>query len=105
MCYIRAPHLEGLPSLRSVSFANRSEWTITPNPSASTGNEALNIPRPVYSRVLMARDASRPAVAYGACRDERNRATSHGGRVPILNEPGHAMVCDNGRWIEASSRQ
>jgi beta-lactamase regulating signal transducer with metallopeptidase domain len=87
--------------LQSVNFANRYEWSITPNPSASSSNEALNIPRPVYSRDLIARDASRPAVSYGACRDERNRATSHGGRVPILNEPGHAMVCDNGRWIEA----
>ena len=91
--------------VQAVSFANGYEWTVKANPSTVTGPEALNIPRPVYSRELITRDASRPAVAYGACRDERNRATSHGGRVPILNEPGRFMVCNDGRWIDAESRQ
>jgi hypothetical protein len=89
--------------LQSVSFANRYEWSITPNPSVVSGSAALNIVRPVYKRDLIARDANQPLVPYGPCRDDQNRATSHGGRVPILNEPGHAIVCDNGRWIEAAS--
>ena len=87
--------------LQGVSFANGYEWSITANPSTLSGSDALNIPRPVYSRDLITRDGNRPAIAYGACRDEKNRATSHGGRVPILNEPGHFMVCNDGRWIEA----
>jgi beta-lactamase regulating signal transducer with metallopeptidase domain len=87
--------------LQSVSFANGYGWSITPNSAALSGSDALNIPRPVYSRDLIARDAGRPAVPYGACRDDRNRTTSHGGMFSILNEPGHMMVCDNGRWIEA----
>jgi hypothetical protein len=87
--------------LQSVSFANQYTWSITPNPSTLSGTDALNIPRPVYSRDLIARDASRPTVPYEECRDERNRATSHGGSMPILNEPGHFVICDNGRWIDA----
>ncbi len=89
--------------LRSVSFANGFEWNVTANAQASSGPDALNIPKPVYSRDLITRDATRPAVPYGPCRDDRNRATSHGGRVPILHEPGHTMVCDNGRWVESQS--
>ena len=89
--------------LKSVSFANGFEWNLTPNAQAFSGSDALNIPRPVYSRDLIARDANKPTTPYGACRDDRNRATSHGGRIPILNEPGHTMVCDNGRWIESPS--
>jgi len=91
--------------LQGVSFANGYAWSITPNLSTLSGTNALNIPRPVYSRDLIARDANRPAVAYGACHDEKDRATSHGGRVPILNEPGHFMVCNDGRWIEAGPPQ
>jgi hypothetical protein len=89
--------------LRSVNFANGFEWNVTANAQASSGPDALNIPKPVYSRDLITRDATRPAVPYGPCRDDRNRATSHGGRVPILHEPGHTMVCDNGRWVESQS--
>jgi beta-lactamase regulating signal transducer with metallopeptidase domain len=91
--------------LQAVSFANGYNWTTTPNPSTLSGTEALNIPRPIYSRNLIARDANRPPVAFTACRDEQNRATSHGGRVPILNEPGHFMVCNDGRWIDAGLRR
>jgi beta-lactamase regulating signal transducer with metallopeptidase domain len=91
--------------LQSVRFANGYEWSISPNVSAVVGSDAANIPRPVYSRALIERDAGKSPVSYGACRDEQNRVTSHGGRVPILNEPGHAMVCDNGRWIDAASQR
>jgi hypothetical protein len=90
--------------LQRVRFANGFEWTITPNPAATTGADAFNIVRPVYSRDLIARDVTTPEVAFGACRDERNRATSHGGQVPILNEPGKFMRCQNGRWVESPGR-
>jgi beta-lactamase regulating signal transducer with metallopeptidase domain len=91
--------------LQNVSFANGYDWNITPNPSTASATDALNIQRLVYSRDLIARDANRPAVPYGACRDEHNRATSHGGRYPLINEPGHFVVCNDGRWIEAGPRQ
>lgn len=91
--------------LQFVRFANGYEWSITPNLSAVIAPSALNIPRLVYSRSLIDRDAGKSPVSYGACRDEQNRATSHGGRVPILNEPGRAMVCENGRWIDATSQR
>jgi beta-lactamase regulating signal transducer with metallopeptidase domain len=90
--------------LQRVRFANGFEWTTTPNPAATTGSDAFNIARPVYSRDLIVRDATSPEVAFGACRDERNRATSHGGLVPILNEPGKFVRCQNGRWVESAAR-
>lgn len=97
-------HIQFFFGLQRVSFANGFEWSITPNSSATTGAGALNIPKPVYSRDLILRDAGIPETPYGACRDDRNRTTSHGGSVGILNEPGMWMRCQNGRWVEAAGR-
>jgi beta-lactamase regulating signal transducer with metallopeptidase domain len=90
--------------VQRVSFANGFEWSITPNPAAATGADALNIPRLVYSRDLILRDAGIPEKPYSACRDDRNHTTSHGGAVAILNEPGMWMRCQNGRGVEAVGR-
>lgn len=90
--------------LQRVKFANGFEWRITPNPAATTGEVAFSIRGPVYSRDLIVRDANRLEVPHGACRDNRNRATSHGGLVPVLNEPGTFMQCQNGRRVESVRR-
>jgi beta-lactamase regulating signal transducer with metallopeptidase domain len=90
--------------LQSVEFANGFEWSVQPNAAALNGADALNIERVYLSRDLIARDANRPQVPFAPCRDERNRATSHGGLVPIVNEPGHFLRCDNGRWVESAGR-
>ena len=101
--------------VQRVKFANGAEWSMAPDPTATSGADAFNIGRrpsrtrapadsPAYSRDLITRDASAVAVAFGACRDERNRATSHGGVMAILNEPGKFMRCQNGRWVEAADR-
>jgi hypothetical protein len=86
--------------LSGVRFANGHVWAIRPNPTALAGSEALNNPRPLYSRALIERDAGLAPVTHKACYDERQRATSHGGLIPILNEPGRFMRCDHGRWVE-----
>ena len=95
-------HLQFFIGLQSVQFANGYLWSMTPNPAALTGEDALNLQHPIYSRDLITRDARRPQVPNAACRDEQNAATSHGGVVSILNEPGRFMRCDNGRWIETA---
>jgi hypothetical protein len=101
--------------VQRVKFANGTEWSITVNPTATSGSDAFNIrrrssstratiDRPVYSRDLITRDAGAVEVPFGACRDDRNRATSHGGVMAILNEPGKFMRCQNGRWVESARR-
>jgi beta-lactamase regulating signal transducer with metallopeptidase domain len=96
--------LQAFFALQSVRFANGSEWHTTPNPSAQSGAEAAGIPRIVYPRALIERDAAKAPVAGGDCVDDRGRKTSPGGMVPILNEPGHVMRCTDGRWIETLGR-
>lgn len=87
-------------ALESVTFANGSSWKITPNPEARSGSEAVGIPRPVYARALIDRDASKTPSPFQPCGDDRGRGTSHGGVVAILNEPGSFMRCTDGRWLE-----
>jgi beta-lactamase regulating signal transducer with metallopeptidase domain len=88
--------------LQSATFANGFRWEITPNASARSGSEALGILRPVYPRALIDRDAPKTPSPDKPCDDDRGRATSHGGVIPILDEPGHFMRCTDGRWVEAS---
>jgi beta-lactamase regulating signal transducer with metallopeptidase domain len=87
--------------LQSVRFANGFGWSITPNPNATAGSDALALPKPSYARALIERDANRGPAANGVCTDSEGRpTTSSGGVVTILNEPGRFMRCDNGRWVE-----
>lgn len=92
--------LQYFVGLDTVRFANGHVWSITPNPNATQGSDALGIPKPFYPRSLIERDAKKPPVSYGACVDDANHSTSHGGIIPILNEPGRLMRCDSGRWVE-----
>ena len=59
------------------------------------------VPRPIYPRALIERDAAKTPVPFKMCVDDRGRATSHNGLVPILNEPGRMMRCADGRWVDA----
>jgi hypothetical protein len=59
--------------------------------------------RPVCLRDLITRDASRSQISQPACLDEHDAATSHGGIVSILNEPGHFVRCENGGGLKQRS--
>jgi len=97
----RITGLQFVAALKQVGANRPVLWSITPNPAAVTGENTLNLQKLFYSRDLITRDASRSRLPFAACRDDHNASTSHGGIVPILNEPGHFMRCDNGRWIDA----
>ncbi len=90
--------------LRAVQYANGWQWSAVPNPAATSGPDALGMPAALIRRDVIVRDANRLEVAYGACRDERNRATSHGGVIALRNEPGLGARCENGRWVETRMR-
>jgi beta-lactamase regulating signal transducer with metallopeptidase domain len=92
--------LQYFVGLDKVTFANGHVWSITPNPNATQGFDALGIPAPFYPRSLIERDVKKQPAPYAACIDDANHTTSHGGVIPILNEPGHFMRCDSGRWVE-----
>jgi beta-lactamase regulating signal transducer with metallopeptidase domain len=92
--------LQYFVGLGMVRFANGHVWSISPNPNATDGAAALTIPSTFYPRALIDRDAKKTQVANAACGDDADRTTSHGGVIAILNEPGHFMRCDSGRWID-----
>ena len=89
--------------LAAVRYANGFEWRITPNPAALTGSDVFGTSPPQVPRTLFARDASRSPAPYGACRDDRDRAYSHGAIVPVRAEPGRLARCDSGRWVESGA--
>lgn len=105
--------------LSGVRYANGFEWSITPNPAASSGSDVFGIVRPQVPRALIGPDAEPPQlprsmispeadrlpVRHRACRDDRDRAYSDGARVPIAGEPGRSARCADGRWVEAASRR
>ena len=112
-------HLQLFFGLSAVRYANGFEWSITPNAAARSGSDVfksappwlLNTlfgrgadrpPVPQLPRALFARDANRPPVPYGACRDDRDRAYSHGAAAPLVGEPGRSARCEDGRWIESA---
>jgi beta-lactamase regulating signal transducer with metallopeptidase domain len=86
--------------LQSVRFANGFTWRMVSNPSATSGSEAIVGPREPLPRSLIARDANKTPISYGACKDDEGRTTSHGGAFDMLNEPGHTIRCEDGRWVE-----
>src|SRR5258708_5858734 len=86
--------------LESVRFSNGAQWTITPNPAATSGRDALGIQRAEISRELLAAAASVSGVSV--CRDEKGRSYSLGAIVPVRNEPGRFARCTNGRWEESA---
>jgi hypothetical protein len=90
--------LQTFYALQTVRFANGYVWNITPNPDATSGSDAIGVPRVMLPRAFIERDAARPPVPGGQCLDDRNREYSQGAVVPILNEPGRFARCTNGRW-------
>ena len=88
--------------LKTVRFENGYEWRITPNPAATTGSEALNIPSPVYTRSWTRDDPTPAAPASGQWTDDRHRPYSPGALVPRGDQSGRFMRCVNGRWVEAT---
>jgi beta-lactamase regulating signal transducer with metallopeptidase domain len=124
-------HLQLFFGLSAVRYANGFEWSNTPNSAARSGSDvfksaplwllstlfgrnvdrpppvpqlhrAVFAPVPQLPRALFARDANRPPVPYGACRDDRDRAYSHGAAAPLLGEPGRSARCEDGRWVESA---
>lgn len=91
-------------ALQGVQFANAYQWSMTPNPDAHSGAEAIGTLPLVYPRTLIERDATRVTTPGGLCADDRGRQTSPGALVPILNEPGHLMRCVDARWVESAPR-
>lgn len=91
-------------ALQAVRFANAHNWSITPNPDAHTGSDAIGTPPLVYPRTLIQRDATRVPTPGGLCVDDRGRGSSPGLLVRILNEPGHLMRCVDARWVESAGR-
>lgn len=112
-------HLQLFFGLSAVRYANGFEWSITPDSAARSGSDVFKSARPwqlstlfgrdvdrppvpQLPRALFARDANRTPVPYGACRDDRDRAYSHGAAAPLVGEPGRAARCEDGRWIESA---
>jgi beta-lactamase regulating signal transducer with metallopeptidase domain len=93
--------LQSFFGLNAVTFANGYRWHVNPNPDALSGPDALGIARLINPRTLIERDAAKTPVPFKWCVDDRGRATSHGGLIPILNEPGAMMRCTDGRWVDA----
>ena len=88
-----------------VRYGNGFAWTITPNPAATRGSEALGLEQqPQIARELFARDTNVTPTPHGACRDEKGRATSHGGVMAVRGEPGRFGRCQDGRWVERTVR-
>jgi hypothetical protein len=89
--------------LQAVHFANGADWSITPNPAATNGRDALGMERPWIPRELLNMSPA-PAAARALCRDQRGRGYSAGALVQLRNEPGRFARCVDGRWEESAVR-
>ena len=91
--------------LARIRYANGFEWSaMTPNPAATSGRDALSLPRPEISRTLVAPAGTQPQKTGSACYDEQGKTYSLGAMIGIRGEPGQLAKCTNGLWVDAARR-
>lgn len=90
--------------LAKIRYANGYEWSVTPNPAAMSGRDALSLPQPSIPRSLVVPAGSQVQPAGSACYSEDGKASSLGLIIGIRGEPGHFAKCVNGQWVETTVR-
>ena len=85
--------------LARVRYENGAEWSVTPNPDAKNGRDALSIVPPEIPRALIGPGAV-AHTATSMCYDDQRRTYSLGAVVAIRAEPGHRARCTDGQWID-----
>ena len=113
----RAGRMQLFFGLAKIRYANGSEWSMTPNPWAASGADALNLgrpelrlpglpavsvstPRPDLPRTMVAAPGAQPAVNRSVCYDDQSKSYSLGAVVGIRGEPGRFARCMNGQWVD-----
>jgi beta-lactamase regulating signal transducer with metallopeptidase domain len=90
--------------LATIRYANGFEWSVTPNPAAMSGSDALSIPRLGIPRSLVVPAGSQAQPAGSLCYNEQRKTFSLGAVIAIAGEPGHFARCVSGQWIETTVR-
>ncbi|MEO7157205.1 MAG: M56 family metallopeptidase, partial [Vicinamibacterales bacterium] len=95
--------MNGAPSqvmcaLRDVRFANNSSWSMTPNPVATTAEDAVGFIRPEVSRALIGTAST--STEPNTCVDDNGGRYSQGALVSVRLEPGRLARCSGGRWSD-----
>jgi hypothetical protein len=97
--------MEAFFGLQAVKFANGALWSITPNPAAENGSDALGIERSEIPRNMLATEGAAGSDQNLLCRDQAGRDYSPGAIIKVRNEPGHFARCTAGRWEEWDVRR
>jgi beta-lactamase regulating signal transducer with metallopeptidase domain len=92
--------------IERVRFANGAEWSVTPNPAATTTEEALGFPNSRIPRALVISGGKDDGqLGSRLCRDDRQQTYSPGAIVEIQHEPGRLARCVDGEWVETTGGQ
>jgi beta-lactamase regulating signal transducer with metallopeptidase domain len=98
-------HVQAMCALREVVSENQAAWHLTPNPAATTGTDALGVPRPTVPRTFVGQTSAMATPITTLCLDEKGAEYSPGAQVAIRDEPGRAARCTReGQWIEVTPR-
>jgi beta-lactamase regulating signal transducer with metallopeptidase domain len=98
-------HVQLFFGLQAVKFANGAQWSITPNPAAENGSDALGIERSEIPRNMLATEGAAGSDQNLLCRDQAGREIAAGAIIKVRNEPGHFARCIAGRWEEWDLRR
>lgn len=90
--------------LTKIRYANGFEWSVTPNPDAMSGRDALSLPRPDIPRSLVVAAGTQRPANDSLCYDEQRKTYSPGAMIGIRGEPGKFARCIGGQWIETAVR-
>ncbi len=90
--------------LAKIRYANGFEWSVTPNPDAMSGRDALSLPRPDIPRSLVVAAGTQRPTNESLCYDEQRKTYSPGAMIGIRGEPGKFARCIGGQWIETAVR-
>ena len=85
-------------ALQEIRFANNSSWSMTPNPAASTAEDALGFTRDEVSRGLIG--VASTSTDPNICLDDNGGQYSEGAIVSVKLEPGRLARCSGGRWAD-----
>jgi beta-lactamase regulating signal transducer with metallopeptidase domain len=92
-------HVQATCAIREVVYGNRASWSVTPNPAATTGREAMGWPLPSLPRSLVGQPPATTSAAI--CIDDKGAEYSPGASIGIRDEPGRSARCSrDGRWVE-----